>query len=326
VSALSESVLSHDHEVTFYDDEAHLIDELTEFVTDGLALGEAVVLVATPQHREALTASLSAAGCSLDDAIARGQCHVADAADTIATFLQDDEPQPHLFFAHIGGLLESVARSGRPVRVFGEMVALLWQQGNVSAAISLESLWNRLAEVQQFSLLCAYPTASLTESGDLASVRAVCDVHSEVLPPACYESGESEAIAADGTAETRVFVAALPAIRAVRHLVSDTLRAWGHDALVPDAEVLVTELATNAVRHALSPFRASVTRSETSVRIAIEDLGVTMPELRPADLERLGGRGVALVDAMSQTWGCEPAAAGKVVWCELQIAADCRAG
>lgn len=319
-------MLSHDHEVTFYDDDAHLIDELTELVTDGLALGEAVVLVTTPQHREALTASLSAAGSSLDDAIAGGQCHVADAADTMAGFLRDDAPQEELFFASIGGLLDSVARSGRPVRIFGEMVALLWQRGNVQAAIDLEVLWNRLAKVQRFSLLCAYPTASLTEAGDLASIRAVCDVHSEVLPPACYESGEREAIAADGTAETRVFVAALPAIRAVRHLVSDTLRAWGHDALVSDAELLVTELATNAVRHASSPFRASVRRSESSVRIAIEDLGSTRPELRPTDPDRLGGRGVALVDAMSQTWGCEPATAGKVVWCELPISADRLAG
>jgi anti-sigma regulatory factor (Ser/Thr protein kinase) len=212
------------------------------------------------------------------------------------------------------------------VRVFGEMVALLWQEGNVPAAISLESLWNRLARVQRFSLLCAYPTTSLTDAGDLDAVRQVCNVHSEVLPPASYESGEPGAIASTGTVETRVFVPSLPAIRAVRHLVTETLRAWGQDALVSDAALLVSELATNAVRHASSPFRASVTRTDTTIRIAIEDLGTSEPLLRPADPDRLGGRGVALVDAMSQSWGCEPAPAGKVVWCELSMSAGRLAG
>jgi DNA-binding HxlR family transcriptional regulator len=103
--------------------------------------------------------------------------------------------------------------------------------------------------------------------------------------------------------------------------VIDTLRAWGEDHLVADAALLVTELATNAVRHASSPFRASVSRTGAAVRIAVEDLGTGEPRLRPADPERLGGRGVALVDAMSVTWGVDPAPAGKVVWCELRTAA-----
>jgi anti-sigma regulatory factor (Ser/Thr protein kinase) len=312
-------VLPHDHDVTFYDADSHLIDELTEFVTDGLALGEAVVLVATAEHRALLATSLEAAGCSLEEAATRGQYVDADAAETLASFLRDGMPEADLFFATIGGVLDRVARTGRPVRVFGEMVALLWEQGNVPAAISLESLWNRLARVQSFSLLCAYPTSSLTAVDDLTSVHAVCAVHSDVLPPASYEAGEVGQIAATGSTETRVFVATPPAVRAVRHLVTETLLAWGQEALVPDATLLVSELATNAMRHAASPFRASITRSDATVRIAVEDLGSSEPRLRPADLERLGGRGVALVDAMSLSWGCEPAAGGKVVWCELPL-------
>jgi anti-sigma regulatory factor (Ser/Thr protein kinase) len=319
MSALRESASPRDHDVTIYDVDADLIDELTEFVTDGLALGESVVLVATPPHRTALVESLVSAGCSVSDAVARDQLHMADAAETMATFLRDGCPDAELFFASVGGLLERVGRSGRPVRVFGEMVSLLWDAGSVQAAIELESLWNRLARVQRFSLLCAYSTASLVDPGDLTTVRAVCDVHSEVLAPVSYEAGEDTAITPTGNDETRVFVSTPPAIRAVRHLVTDTLRAWGHDALVPDAALLVSELATNAVRHASSPFRATVSRSDSTVRIAVEDLGSTEPQLRPADLERLGGRGVALVDAVSMSWGVDPAPLGKVVWCELPI-------
>ena len=316
MTAGSESVLPHDHDVTIYDTDAGLVDELTEFVTDGLALGDAVVLVATPAHLAALDASLALAGCSTSDAVARGQLHIADAALTLATFLRDGRPDPDLFEVSIGGLLRQVGRTERPIRVFGEMVALLWDDGNVTAAIELESLWNRLARAQRFSLLCGYRMSSLS-TAELTELRAVCAAHSEVLPPPSYETRTAVDVAAGGDVATRVFIASATAIRAVRHVVVDTLRAWGEDALVPDAALLVTELATNAIRHASSPFRVSVTRRPDAVRISVEDLGSDEPHLRPADLERLGGRGVVLVDAMSLAWGVEPAAAGKVVWCEL---------
>jgi anti-sigma regulatory factor (Ser/Thr protein kinase) len=319
VSAVRDSALPRDHDVTIYDEDSHLVDELTEFVTDGLALGEAVVLVATPAHRAALAGSLESAGCSLHDAVAGGQLHLTDAAETLASFLRDGRPDPDLFFETVGGLLEHVARTGRPVRVFGEMVALLWDAGDVQAAIDLELLWNRLARVQRFSLLCAYSTSSLSGPDDLTALRGVCDAHSEVLAPASYDACDVGTITPTGTDETRIFMSTPPAIRAVRHLVTDTLRAWGQDALVPDAELLVSELATNAVRHASSPFRASVSRTGATIRIAVEDLGSTEPQLRPADLERLGGRGVALVDAVSLAWGVDPAPLGKVVWCELPM-------
>jgi anti-sigma regulatory factor (Ser/Thr protein kinase) len=314
--SVRESVLPHDHEVTVYDADSDLIDELTEFVTDGLALGDAVVLVITPAHLASLTESLALAGCSMSDALGREQLHVADAAATLSTFLRAGHANADLFFASIGGLLERVGRSGRPLRVFGEMVALLWDTGNVPAAIELETLWNRLARVQRFSLLCGYSAMSLCAS-DLTALRAVSDAHSDVLPPASYDIGPATGISADGSTEARVYLAVPPAIRAVRQLVVETLRAWGEDQLVGDAALLVSELATNAVRHASSPFRVSISRSAGAVRIAVEDLGSGEPQLRPTDLERLGGRGVALVDAMSLSWGVEPAPVGKVVWCEL---------
>jgi anti-sigma regulatory factor (Ser/Thr protein kinase) len=326
VSSPRDAVLPHDHDVTFYDADRELIDELTEFVTDGLALGETVVLVATAEHHSALALSLEAAGCRIDEALARGQYFPADAAATMATFLRGDRPDEDLFFQSVGALVAEAAASNRPLRVFGEMVALLWADGLVPAALELEALWNRLGRVQRFSLLCAYPTSSLSEPADLSSVHSVCRLHSEVLPPACYDAEEPAFLAPAGELASQVFVPTLPAVRAVRRLVTDTLRAWGEEALIPDATLLVSEMATNAVRHASSPFRASVTRSDGAVRIAVEDLGTNEPQLRPADPDRLGGRGVALVDAVSLTWGWDPAPGGKVVWCELPMTSGRLAG
>jgi hypothetical protein len=49
-----------------------------------------------------------------------------------------------LFRSVVGRLMSKAARSGRPVRAYGEMVALLWDAGHLDAAIDVELLWNEL--------------------------------------------------------------------------------------------------------------------------------------------------------------------------------------
>ena len=45
----------------------------------------------------------------------------------------------------------------RPIRVYGEMVGLLWRRNQTGPALALESLWNDLGRREQFSLFCSYP-------------------------------------------------------------------------------------------------------------------------------------------------------------------------
>ena len=87
-----------------------------------------------------------------------------------------------------------------------------------------------------------------------------------------------------------------------------------------DGELIVSELATNAVIHGRSPFRASIERSADAVRIAVEDVGQGLPQSRIAPYDALDGRGVAIVEALSQRWGCDLLDDGKVFWAELGIA------
>ncbi len=88
-------------------------------------------------------------------------------------------PDPVLFNATIGSIVEHAARGGRAVRVFGEMVALLWAEGNVTGALALEALWNDMASDRRFFLLCAYPEVVLDEAPSRA-VNAMCDRHSDL--------------------------------------------------------------------------------------------------------------------------------------------------
>jgi anti-sigma regulatory factor (Ser/Thr protein kinase) len=109
-------------------------------------------------------------------------------------------------------------------------------------------------------------------------------------------------------------------VAAARHLVRDALATWGEDHLVPDGTLIVSELATNAILHGGSPFRASIARSADVVRIAVEDAGPGLPRGRSAPQDAMDGRGIAIVKELSQRWGCDRSDGGKVFWAELRTA------
>ena len=77
-------------------------------------------------------------------------------------------------------MLRQAARAGRPVRVFGEMVSLLWDASLSDAAIEVEAMWNELGAQYPFSLLCAYPADSVRGDQHLDALAEVCRVHASV--------------------------------------------------------------------------------------------------------------------------------------------------
>lgn len=67
---------------------------------------------------------------------------------------------------------------GRPVRIYGEMVGILWDMGDVAGAMRLETLWNELRRKVPFALHCGY---ELTARDDRAGLEALCRLHGAVL-------------------------------------------------------------------------------------------------------------------------------------------------
>jgi anti-sigma regulatory factor (Ser/Thr protein kinase) len=310
------------HLVGVYDADHDLVAAVAAFLQGALSGAGAAVVIATATHRAAVEANLAARGYRLDALTASGQYIAIDAGDTLARFMRQERPDARKLATVIGGILEQAGNGPGPVRVFGEMVDLLWNDGNVAAAIELESLWNDLANRHTFALFCGYAMSSLETAGDLSAVKQMCDRHSNVL---ALSEGSSPSVRGtrvggcdDRDNYDRLFVAAPTVLRDVRRFVRDVLRAWGEaDELGSTVEIVASELATNAVQHAQSPFSVSLSRSCAAIGIAVRDVSFVRPEHIREGAEHAGGRGVRLVAALSSEWGTIAEADGKTVWADV---------
>lgn len=98
------------------------------------------------------------------------------------------------------------------------------------------------------------------------------------------------------------------------------LRSWlpESDPLTDSAVWLASELATNAVLHARSPFRLRLEVGTEQLRVAIEDDNPRMPSVANTDSGATSGRGLTIIDAVADRWGAESLPAGrKSIWFEL---------
>lgn len=107
----------------------------------------------------------------------------------------------------------------------------------------------------------------------------------------------------------------LSSVPQARHwVVQRCAQAGVPPAALTVVELLTAELTANAVLHGLPPVRLDVERTAGGVRVAVGDAAPAPPVRRSVGPEATGGRGVALVDLLSSTWGVEERADGKTVW------------
>jgi hypothetical protein len=164
-----------------YTDDRHLVDAVGFYTTSGLARGDAVVLIVTEAHRDAIKRYLKSDG-NIEALEASGQLFFLDAAELTSTFMVGGMPDPTLFKAGIRALIERVRhdeRTGRdrPVRLFGEMVNLLWPT-NIAAAERLEELWNEMVEEISVPIFHAY---SMNGPGREQLLESLIKAHSHAV-------------------------------------------------------------------------------------------------------------------------------------------------
>jgi MEDS: MEthanogen/methylotroph, DcmR Sensory domain len=279
------------HVVQFYGHDRELAERVSDYLRGALGDGGAAIVIATPEHRSQLEARLARAGADLAAARADGTYLTLDARETLREILGGATPDGAAptgaaldraaFDRVVGSVIRQAASSGRPVRAYGELVALLWDDGLVNAAAQLEALWDELGRAQPFSLFRGYQPERVPEA-------------------------------------LRTFAFSREAPATARHFAVATLREWGLADVADDAALVVTELAANAVVHAGSGFTVILSARGNVLRIAVRD-GCPLPAEGQAALMPLPLHGLGAVDALAARWGVESLGkAGKTVWVDLR--------
>lgn len=322
-----EAAVGHDgHAVQFYADDAELSGSVAGYLGQGLSAGGSAVVVATEAHRSGLRAELAGAGLAAAGVGADGpepseRLIMVDAAGMLECFLADGRLDHPRFRTVAEGLVSQAAGAGQPVRIYAEMVALLWDAGQVTLALELETLWNELAAELPFSLLCGYPARVAGPDGDTAAVEQVCRLHTDVVPPSAPLPGVPELLpgkSREGNEAVRTFPGTLDSARAAREFVTGQIEPWAGDAVTTDAAIVSAELASNAVLHARTPFSVALSWWADRVRIAVRD-GARLPDAGGEPLVARLGHGLDLIEKVASRWAVEPLADGKVVWAELPV-------
>lgn len=107
-------------------------------------------------------------------------------------------------------------------------------------------------------------------------------------------------------------------VGAARRFVSSSLASWGLDP--GDVPLMVSELATNAVLHARSPFTVTLIRRGCRLRVEVFDDNSRLPTFSLVPPDASSGRGLTLVQALAGAWGVEThVESGKAVWFEVAV-------
>jgi DcmR-like sensory protein len=170
-----------DHVVLFYRDDDELARWVGEFVLQAGYNGGSAIVITTQAHLRLVEDRLVGAGVDVATARAGGSFLALDATETMRQFVAADWPSPAGFWQAMSPLLRRAAEAGKPVYIFGEMVSLLWDAGQVNAAVELEAMWNELRSQYPMSLFCAYPAQSVHGEQHEDALGELCRAHTTVI-------------------------------------------------------------------------------------------------------------------------------------------------
>lgn len=181
-AAITPTLSESEHVVQFYDSDAFLVESVCGFISSALAAGDGVLVCITDDHQQLIDTTLASRGIDLRLASERGQYVVLPTASTLAEIICDGSPNSERFQEVVGKPISRLAQAWPRVQAFGELVAVLCEEGNREAAYRLEELWNGLINRMPLALLCAYPIRNFAVQNGGVSISQICSCHSRVIP------------------------------------------------------------------------------------------------------------------------------------------------
>jgi hypothetical protein len=177
-----------DHIVQLYQDQDFLNRAVCRFAAGAIANGEGIVLVPTAAHWEAFRPRLQAEGVDVKAAQDRGQLTVVDADELLPRFMRDAMPDAPVFLGLASEVIGNARDAGRypKVRWWGEMVNILWEQGNVAASMSLEDQFDRLAHQHEIAIFCSFVMDNFNSEVHTRMLPRLSQNHSHLIPVQDY--------------------------------------------------------------------------------------------------------------------------------------------
>jgi hypothetical protein len=184
---LIRSGLTSDHVVQFFDTTESRTDTVSAFLADGFRNDNHLLVIARRSHWRAIAPQLRQRAEA--SRLPAQQITVLDAGMTLSCFMRRGLPDSVLFHKVIGELVHHLATNRGGLRIYGEMVDLLAEEGNYHAAARLEELWNEVLVRHSIVLLCGYSAAHFTSSGTREALHRICRTHTRARATAADPLG-----------------------------------------------------------------------------------------------------------------------------------------
>jgi hypothetical protein len=175
------------HMVQVYQDQQFLTDAVCRFICAGLQQNDAIIVVATKEHRDAFEARLDLDGFSVQNAIQRQQLTFMDVHRVIASVMNGDMPDWNAFQKQTQTVFERIPAKYSSIRAFGEVCDILWQGGQYDAADRMEEFWNLVAKPKPVSIFCSYFANHLDPKLYNGQFQCICQHHSHLVAAPDYD-------------------------------------------------------------------------------------------------------------------------------------------
>lgn len=177
------------HAVQLYQTEEFFGDAVSHFAAEGLVKRESLIIVATESHWDIISSRLTHKGFDIEELRRHGQLTVLDADATLPKFMDNDMPDARTFKGIAGATIEKARAGGRYPRVrwWGEMVNVLYVDGNSPGSIRLEELFDEVAHEESIAIFCSFRMDKFDRQIYDGPLQNVCRTHAHLIPAENYE-------------------------------------------------------------------------------------------------------------------------------------------
>lgn len=178
------------HIVQLYQEADFYCDAISHFTAEGFVKGESIILVATDSNWQQISKRLESTGFNIGELFERGQLTLLDANQTLPKFMANGLPDGSIFKTLAGSTIEKARCGGKYTRVrwWGEMVNVLYVEGNGRASHRLEQFFDEVAHEQQIAIFCSFLMDHYDPVIYDEAFLNVCRTHSNVIPMQDYSS------------------------------------------------------------------------------------------------------------------------------------------